>query len=282
MRMTAFVVPEILLMILLFSVGEAFLKTEPNQLKIVRLSSTTQWNVKENVLQQPLRASAQGEAYDSPSDDFLQKVKKIASDSGDNLSANQLVKMEELKPSDIAEMIEVTFVKACMDLAKGYVDVLKLMIVAIKAAYTSGLPFSKINGLVHAVEHSSANRALMKEEVDLRSTWICVVYLTLSQMGCEPNNGLSTLQACEGIGEDSIKKFSPIIKNIVEAATGRITVEGLSVDQFKNDIMGDEDPLAKAIMAHSIRVAILTLLVAEEEQKCSSSSTPRPRIPGTD
>src|SRR5210317_112346 len=39
---------------------------------------------------------------------------------------------KELTPSTIAEMIEVSFIQSCLQLSQGYVDVLKLFIVAVK------------------------------------------------------------------------------------------------------------------------------------------------------
>ena len=42
---------------------------------------------------------------------------------------------KELTPPIIAEMIEVSFLNSCLQLSQGYVDVLKLFIVAVKAGY---------------------------------------------------------------------------------------------------------------------------------------------------
>ena len=54
---------------------------------------------------------------------------------------NDKIQEEEKKltPEAIAELVEVTFVNAILQIASGYVDVLKLFIVAVKSAYEMDL-----------------------------------------------------------------------------------------------------------------------------------------------
>ena len=88
-------------------------------------------------------------------------------------------KDKELTPPLIAEMLEKTFVDACMQLSSGYVDVLKLFIVAGKAAYERGLTIPQVQLEISQCKTQTAGRPLMQEEIDLRTVWLSLVYLTL-------------------------------------------------------------------------------------------------------
>jgi len=206
---------------------------------------------------------------------------------GTNLEAlRQLIKEKdksdsfekiELTPDNIAKMIDVTFVKGCMDLAQGYVDVLKLMIVSTQAAYTNGISFIDLEMRVNAIKESVANRPLMPEEIELRSAWMSVIYLTLSMIGYQQETVLSDLT--DGIRQETSHRFKVIVQDIIETGKDKVSVSDLKVEQFRSHANSESDPLQKAILSQSIRVILLTLLVVEEETKCIPA-TPRPPIPG--
>ena len=91
-------------------------------------------------------------------------------------------KEKELTPAKVAELIEVSFVNGVMQLAQGYVDVLKLFIAAVQAGYSLKLSPESLLEAVDACPEQSANRPLMDEEIKLRTTWIQVVYLVLDHV----------------------------------------------------------------------------------------------------
>ena len=76
-------------------------------------------------------------------------------------------------------MIEVSFVNEVMQLSQGYVDVLKLFIVAVQSGYSPEIPPTKLQKIVDQCPVQSANRPLMPEEIELRKTWMHIVYLVL-------------------------------------------------------------------------------------------------------
>jgi len=55
---------------------------------------------------------------------------------------------KELTPPIIAEMIEVSFLNSCLQLSQGYVDVLKLFIVAVKSGHELSISLSGKSALV--------------------------------------------------------------------------------------------------------------------------------------
>ena len=88
-----------------------------------------------------------------------------------------------LTPATIAELIEVSFVQSCLQLSKGYVDVLKLFVAAVKAGYDLSVPLDDLVRLVGDSPVRSAGRELVVEEVGLRDEWMGVVYGLLDALG---------------------------------------------------------------------------------------------------
>ena len=178
----------------------------------------------------------------------------------------------------VAELLEVSFVHACMQLASGYVDVLKMFIAASIGAYEAGF---SIDSIVDELENNkdmpnTANRPLMDEEKMLRRDWLCVIYLTLAAMDHKSPIGssLSVSVAKESIPEDIQKRYGDLVSKIGEAykSNSKIapTVEDLCSD---NDGNADLSPLEKAVLMQSLKVATLTPVVVEESKEARGSGT---------
>lgn len=199
-------------------------------------------------------------------------------------------KMEELAKAQIAEMIEATFVRACMQLAAGYVDVLKLFIVAAKAGYEAGIPVPSLIEEVERCPVQSAGRDLMDEEKALRDAWINVVYMVLG----EDNHGTDDAKTTEvSIDSDVKKRFGLLVKDVV---AGKRSEERTSpsFEEVRREatskypgLLGEEaDAMEVAVVSQSLRVADLTLTVVDEERECHEGGgsgpapKPRPPIPG--
>lgn len=161
---------------------------------------------------------------------------------------------KELTQEDIAEMIEVTFVNACMQLATGYVDVLKLFLVATRAAYQQKIPLPQLFDLVSACPIQSANRPLSEEEIGVRSTWLNVGYLTLS-----------TLEEMEdSSGKETFFDWDMDIPTEVRdqyfiAAQEAVKRERGESAKSAEDSTLDNDPLQAAIYKTNLKVIDLTL-----------------------
>eukprot|EP00559_Dactyliosolen_fragilissimus_P009446 CAMPEP_0184861130 /NCGR_PEP_ID=MMETSP0580-20130426/5891_1 /TAXON_ID=1118495 /ORGANISM="Dactyliosolen fragilissimus" /LENGTH=335 /DNA_ID=CAMNT_0027358519 /DNA_START=211 /DNA_END=1218 /DNA_ORIENTATION=+ len=117
----------------------------------------------------------------------VELLKKPSSPSEDK--NDTAVSQDSISPTQIVDLIEVSFIQACMQLSKGYVDVLKLFIAATKAAYEANMEVNELRDhlqlLSDDITKSSAGRPLMKEEEELRYSWIVMVFLTLKEMGWE-------------------------------------------------------------------------------------------------
>lgn len=185
---------------------------------------------------------------------------------------------KQLSLDTVAELIDTTFVNACMQLSKGYVDVLKLFIVSIKSGYELGILPLELIQRVDAVERKAAGRELMVEEIRLRNTWMQVVYLVLSKAGySSPNVGVT-----DSIDNTIVAAYSDRIAMLVKR---RESGEDFRADDLIDADADVADPAAGVIMAQSLRVVWLTLVVLEEEERCNSEfarqdAPMRPQIPG--
>ena len=202
---------------------------------------------------------------------------------------------EELTPAKIGEMIEVTFVNGVMQLSQGFIDVLKLFIVAVKAAYEQGIPISSLLEEVAACPVQSANRPLMDEEVALRSSWMNVVYLVLERVG----HGTDDVAVGGTIDEAARSKYGDIV-NVLMDAKRKQEEEGSKVDKTASLTLDEiiemgkssgtafgldlDNAMDKAIAQQCLKVIKLVFTVLDEERLCYEEGgvgpAPRPPIPG--
>jgi len=178
----------------------------------------------------------------------------------------------------ISEMIDTSFVNACMQLAQGYVDVLKLLIVAVKSGYEIGVSPSELIKKIDAVPNKAAGRDLMPEEIELRNTWIQVVYFVLKESKHRSNDE----KAWSSIDEVVIAPFR-LKYSILK------TRKDNGQDSYVDDLIDSEDglkkPLDVAIATQSLRVMWYTLVILEEEERCQTDfarqdAPLKPPIPG--
>jgi hypothetical protein len=248
---------------------------------------------------------------------LLYSQPEAASSSATSSAASAPKEEEEkyLTPETIAEMIEVSFLQGCMQLAQGYVDVLKLFIVAVKTGYEKKIPLDELIQLVQDCPVNSAGRDLMKEELELRREWMAVVYgmmeaLNNNEMGDqETTSDITTISSNDSSQTrvaqvvDSMLQLQRYLQEEEEQSGGEqdsiVALTNLTVEQALQKLPNlsqvidelESSPMEKAFLTNDIRVALLTFKVIEEEKICfedrkgrslgTSSEIPRPPIKGT-
>lgn len=155
---------------------------------------------------------------------------------------------------------------------------LKLFIVSIKSGFELGILPLELIQRVDAVEQKAAGRELMVEEIQLRNTWIQVVYLVLRRAGY----ATASFAVPDSIDEVIVAAYSD---KIAMLANRRERAEDFRADDLIETDSGVDNPAASVIMIQSLRVAWLTLVVLEEEERCNSEfarqdAPMRPQIPG--
>jgi len=204
----------------------------------------------------------------------------VATETDDDGTTPAAVAKEEVESTEdeMAEMIEVSFVQACLQLAKGYVDVQKLFLAAVKANYDRRI---SLPNLVHNVQDCparSANRDLTDEEVDVRTTSMALVYLTLHTLDRLSEDDLEDWD--RGVPKEILDTYGDTVEVKVRGGLGMEPLESLSATSSTGD------PTQDALTAHYGTAVIgLTITVADEEEACDGDGLkprqPRPPIPGT-
>eukprot|EP00577_Skeletonema_sp_RCC1716_P017437 CAMPEP_0113414580 /NCGR_PEP_ID=MMETSP0013_2-20120614/24095_1 /TAXON_ID=2843 ORGANISM="Skeletonema costatum, Strain 1716" /NCGR_SAMPLE_ID=MMETSP0013_2 /ASSEMBLY_ACC=CAM_ASM_000158 /LENGTH=279 /DNA_ID=CAMNT_0000301451 /DNA_START=208 /DNA_END=1047 /DNA_ORIENTATION=+ /assembly_acc=CAM_ASM_000158 len=219
---------------------------------------------------------------------------------------------EELTPETIAEMIEVSFIQSCLQLSQGYVDVLKLFIVAVKTGYETNLSLEELHDLVQDCPVNSAGRDLMKEELALRREWMMMVYEMMKVLKVNENQAAADDDAPQTDNDsqtrvaqvvESMLNLQTVLKEEDEQSGGQqdvnVALTTLSVESAMEKLPSltqlldsIENPVDKAFLTNDVRVALLTFKVLDEERVCledakgsrsvaKGETIPRPPIKGT-
>lgn len=188
----------------------------------------------------------------------------------------------ELTLPKIAELIDCSFVQACMQLADGYIDVLKLMIASIQSAFDKGIPPAHLIQAIEDIQPGSAGRMLMPEEIRLRNTWIQVVYVMLAHLAKQKLPELLDTDI-----EESYVPITPILirrKELSDSFHAKELFEA-TAQFFPKDLSAN--PLEEAIVLQSLRVMWVTMTVVDEVELCQGEFArmdaklkPQPPIPG--
>jgi hypothetical protein len=179
------------------------------------------------------------------------------------------------KPEGVAEMLEVTFVNACMQLREGYVDVLKMFIASAMAGYEFGYSIEDIQKELEICPKQSANRPLMDEERNLRYSWYNLVYLTLATLG-HPTRVGSVVDSIPASIRDEYQEY--VCQAVDAKKDGRL----LSVEDLLKENGQGLSVMEKAILAQSLRLVTLTFTVMQdaEEARENEPDPPTPPIEG--
>lgn len=178
-------------------------------------------------------------------------------------------------PAGIAELLEVSFVNACMQLSSGYVDVLKMFIATAMSSYELGFPLDSMQQELSVCKKQTAGRPLMKEEEDLRHVWYCLVYSTLACLG-HPTKVAAVVQS---IPDEISSEYGPLIDKVVQAHKDNIS---MSVEEVMKFDKAGLTEMEKALRAQSMRLVTITFDVLAEsaEARSGAPQPPPPPIPG--
>ena len=196
----------------------------------------------------------------------------------------------------------MSFVQSCLQLSRGYVDVLKLFVVSVKAGYEKSISLRDLDRYVVDCPIKSAGRELVIEEVGLRSEWMGVVYGLLDALGedgivvdggggddddDDNDAGLdadargriamairATLSARAELRNEETRSGGKIDSSV---ALSNLTVERAlsSLENVVTEVNEDDDPVARAFLTNDVRVALVTLRVLEEEEVCTRDAAGR-------
>ena len=148
----------------------------------------------------------------------------------------------------------------------------------MKSGYELQVTPSDLISKVDAVPKKAAGRDLMTEEIQLRNTWIQIIYLVLIITGYKIiDDGL-----IGSIDESLISVYKAKIETLSKR---KENCEDFSMDDLVDVHDMTNDPIANVIMTQSLRVVWFTFIVLEEEERCKyefarQDAPLRPPIPG--
>ncbi|CAM9433805.1 unnamed protein product [Discosporangium mesarthrocarpum] len=125
-------------------------------------------------------------------------------------------------PSSLPSLVEKTFVVAAS--ASDYVGGLKAFIGVVKEAYERGYTVPALTLEVSFVPTQTAGRPLAPDEVELRSVWIALVYLTLEKARWPQKK-----KRASEISSPFMDRFSVFVDNIMTAFAKGHTLDTLKV-----------------------------------------------------
>ena len=195
-----------------------------------------------------------------------------------------------------------------MELRTGHVDVLKCFIASCMAGYECHFTLPQLLESLEIVEQTTqtANRPLLTEEVQLRTTWISLVYLTLSKINHSLRGGKiqkgqdneqetkSQSRLFESIPESVRKDYETIVDQAATTYLNSINNDTdnddgtmgtiLSMEELRSLDAADAGALSsdaeRAIRLQSIRIIPLTLQVRREAAEAAESDRqPNPPTP---
>ncbi|CAM9443213.1 unnamed protein product, partial [Sphacelaria rigidula] len=128
----------------------------------------------------------------------------------------------EEEPKSLAALVESTFVMAAS--SNNYAEGLKAFIKVVKDAYERGYTVPALTMEVSFVPTKTAGRDLFPDEVELRSIWIALVYLTLEQA-----NWPQKAPRAHEISAAFMDRFAVFVSNVMAADAKGHTLQTLKV-----------------------------------------------------
>jgi len=169
-------------------------------------------------------------------------------------------------PSPSTLAIEATFVQAASG-ANGanYEFSLMEFIRATRDAYDEGITVPALNLELSMCKQYTAGRPLQPEEIDLRSVWLSLVYLTFERVGYASSTG--TFPG-ESVAADLRQKFYTFTYDIVNAKKQGYDLAGLKLEEIlqssEEKSATERTPMEQAVLSQAMRICYLAIQAAEE------------------
>ncbi|CAM9550318.1 unnamed protein product [Scytosiphon promiscuus] len=136
---------------------------------------------------------------------------------------------------------------------------IKSFISTIKEAYERGYTVPALTMEVSFVPTKTAGRDLQPDEVELRSVWIALVYLTL-----ENANWPQKVQRAHEISAPFMDRFSDFVKKVMDAAARGHTLQTLKLEEVMRRGAEPRTPMEAAVLSQSMRIVFATLDLMKE------------------
>jgi len=158
--------------------------------------------------------------------------------------------------------IEAAFVQAASGMSgANYEFGLMEFIRATRDAYDEGVMVPALNLELSMCQQYTAGRPLQSDEIELRTVWLSLVYLTFERVGYESKSTGGFLG--QSVAEDLRQKFYTFTYDIVNAKKQGFDLAGLKLEEV---LQSDEErpPMEQAVLSQAMRICYLAIQATEE------------------
>lgn len=158
--------------------------------------------------------------------------------------------------------IEATFVQAASGMSgANYEFGLMEFIRAARDAYDEGIMVPALNLELSMCRRYTAGRPLQSDEIDLRTVWLSLVYLTFERVGYKSKSA-DTFPG-QSVAADLRQKFYTFTYDIVNAKKQGLELAGLKLEEVLQS-SEERTPMEKAVLSQAMRICYLAIQAAEE------------------
>ena len=160
--------------------------------------------------------------------------------------------------------IEATFVQAASGMGgANYEFGLMEFIRATREAYDEGIMVPALNLELSMCQQYTAGRPLQPDEIDLRTVWLSLVYLTFERVGYESQSA-GTFPG-QSVAADLRQKFYTFTYDIVNAKKQGFDLAGLKLEEvLQSSDQERRTPMEQAVLSQAMRICYLAIEAAEE------------------
>jgi len=164
-------------------------------------------------------------------------------------------------PSASTLAIEASFVQAASGMSgANYEFGLMEFIRAARDAYDEGVMVPALNLELSMCQQYTAGRPLQPDEIDLRTVWLSLVYLTFERVEYKSRAGGFPGQS---VSEDLRQKFYTFTYDIVNAKRQGYDLAGLKLEEILQS-SEEKTPMEQAVLSQAMRICYLAIQAAEE------------------
>jgi hypothetical protein len=177
-------------------------------------------------------------------------------------ASNPLASASDPPASPTTLAIEASFVEAASGMGgANYEFALMEFIRATRDAYDEGIMVPALNLELSMCQKYTAGRPLQPDEIDLRTVWLSLVYLTFERVGYESKSA-GTFPG-QSVAADLRQKFYTFTYDIVNAKKQGFDLAGLKLEEVLQS-SEEKTPMEQAVLSQAMRICYLAIQAAEE------------------
>jgi len=187
-----------------------------------------------------------------------------ASDDPEDVKVTVRIKKPDAGPpaSQTTLAIEAAFVQAAGGMnGANYEFGLMEFIRAARDAYDEGIMVPALNLELSMCKQYTAGRPLQSDEIELRTVWLSLAYLTFERVGYECKS--ADAFPGQSVAAELRQKFYTFTYDIVNAKKQGYDLDALKLEEVLQS-SEEKTPMEKAVLSQAMRICYLAIQATEE------------------